>query len=121
MRTISTLGQGMQWYVGASSIEQWFKSGYGDEWWCVLVCWIVLWGRGTNSHRVEYMQGVSTTVTQIGYMTVQDGTAITGCIQWSTGIDRSLSAMLRSTGILGDMESHMVRHSRLFERCLPGD
>ena len=58
------LGHHIQECVGASRVEQWSTSGHGDAWWCVVECQFALWSRRSDSHRIEYTQGVSSTVTQ---------------------------------------------------------
>ena len=40
---------------------------------------------GSASHRIEYMQGVTGAVTQVGHRTIHDGIAIAGSIKWCTG------------------------------------
>lgn len=52
----TTLGHHIQGWVGASDVEKWSADGHGDTWWCVIVCWIVLW-RGSTSHRIDYIRG----------------------------------------------------------------
>jgi len=69
------LGHHIQGYVGAYSIEQWSTSGHEDAWRCVVVCCIVL-RNGSASHRSEYMQGVTSVVTQVGSRTILDGIAV---------------------------------------------
>jgi len=58
----TNLGHPIQGWVGASSMEHGSVDGHGDVWGCVVVCWTVL-SSGSVSHRIEYMQGVTGTVT----------------------------------------------------------
>lgn len=71
----TALGHLIQGLVGTSSVEQWSANGHGDAWGCVVVCWTVMWN-GSASHCIEYMRGVTATMTLAGQRTIQDGIAI---------------------------------------------
>jgi len=60
------LGHSIQWHAGLWSKEQGLAKEHGDARRCVVVCWTALWS-GSASHRIEYIWGVTGTLTQVGH------------------------------------------------------
>lgn len=80
-RTVSALDHGIQWHIGACSVEQWFADEHIDAWRCVVVCGFTPWSRRSNSHHLEVSHGVSTTLSHEGYKLIQDDMAVGSGVQ----------------------------------------